>query len=308
MEIFHDIKKVTLNNLVVTIGIFDGVHIGHQRILHKVVERANMINGKSLVITLWPHPKMVLSPNSGPVSFLSTPEEKYELIEKAGIDAILVISFTHEFARISSSRFIHEIMMNELSAKEVIIGYNHHFGKNREGNYMKLKEASKKYNFTALQVDPVNVEKYRVSSSAIRKQIIEGNIKIANRMLGYPYYISGKIIKGTQLGKELTYPTANIDISASMKLLPGNGVYAVTIKYQNQIYKGMANVGIRPTVNNSCKRNLEVHIFNFSKNIYKEEITIQFLEKIRDEKKFENIQLLKKQLDLDKKQVLNLLR
>ena len=260
MKIFQDIKEVKLQNLVVTIGIFDGVHLGHQRILKEVVEEAKKIKGKSLVITLWPHPKTVLTPDSKSINFITTQEEKYGFINSAGIDAVLVIPFTAEFAEMTAATFIKEIIVDSLAAKRIIIGYNHHFGKNREGNYEKLNESTNKYNYTAKKVTPVTIETHKVSSSAIRKQIENGNIHLANKMLGYSYFITGNIIKGDLLGHKLGYPTANLDISSSMKLLPKNGVYAVTVNLEDKIYNGMANIGIRPTVNKNTKRKFPTHI------------------------------------------------
>ena len=304
MKIYQHITEVKIRKPVVTIGVFDGVHLGHQRILKQLQEEAEKTHSESLVITFWPHPRSILSPESRPLSFLTTPEEKYKLFQQAGIDGVLVIPFTKEFANMSSQTFIKDIIVDGLCAAQVIIGFNHHFGKNREGNFEKLKEASTDYNFNAQMVKPLIIENHRVSSSAIRKNIEEGHIYLANKMLGYPYFISGTVVNGDHLGHKLGFPTANIDTRSLIKVLPKDGVYAVSISVQGKLFQGMANVGIRPTINANKQRNLEVHIFDFNKDIYNEKISIHFHEWIREEKKFSDIDNLKEQIFADKIEII----
>ncbi|OIP05414.1 MAG: riboflavin biosynthesis protein RibF [Bacteroidetes bacterium CG2_30_32_10] len=295
-----------LNYPVVTMGSFDGVHLGHLQILSKMVEIARKEQGESVLFTFYPHPQQILFPNLQSLKFINTQAEKIELLRKAQIDHLIIFPFSLAFSKISSKDFIHQFLVDKLHVKKLISGYDHHFGNKREGNYKSLSELGQLYGFEVEEVQALKVNNIAVSSTEIRNALSVGNIKLANTYLGYNYSITGTVILGNQIGKKIGFPTANIEIDDKHKLIPANGVYAVYINIESIIYKGMANIGTRPTLNLK-EKSFEVHIFNFDNEIYNKSITVKFIDRIRDEYKFSDLDALKTQLAIDKNNALNIL-
>jgi len=284
---------------IVTIGTFDGVHLGHQAIFSKMKEEAARTGGETVVITFFPHPRLVLYQDSVDLKFINTREKKIERLEKVGIDHLVIIPFTKEFARNSSEQFITDYVVKYVHPAKIIIGYDHHFGKNREGNIQFLEKLKHKFGYEVEEVPPFYVEDAPVSSTRIRNLLHDGNVKEANRMLGYEYAITGKVVRGQRIGHKIGYPTANLEIPNEYKLITANGVYACRVLLGDRMLKGMGNIGVRPTIDHG-DLTIEVNIFDFDEDIYDEEITIQFVDRLRDEKKFEGLEALKAQLAKDK--------
>lgn len=262
-------------------------------------------NGETVLVTFDPHPRLVVNSNPIELKFISTIEKKFKLLEDLGIDHLIIIPFTKEFAETSSEDFIKEYLIDILDIKELIVGYDHHFGRNREGNYNQLNELGGKYGFDVIEVPAQYIGDQAVSSTKIRNALTKGNIKEANAMLGYEYSITGHVVEGNKIGRSIGFPTANIKIDDKYKLIAAGGVYACKIEIEGILYRGMGNIGTRPTIG---KHDFvtEVHVFDFNDNIYGKEITIFFVERIRDEKKFTNLDALKKQLQVDRTTVSNL--
>jgi riboflavin kinase/FMN adenylyltransferase len=299
MQIHYNLDSFPkLNFAIVTSGTFDGVHLGHQKILNRLREIANEKGGETVLITFFPHPRMVLFNDSQNLKLLSTISEKIEKLANFGIDHLVIIPFTREFSEINSEDFIRKILVERIGAKLLVIGYDHRFGKNREGSFDYLKENSSKFGFKVIEIPRHDIENIGISSTLIRNSLLAGDIVQANSLLGIEYSLSGKVVKGKQLGRTLGYPTANIYVVEDYKLIPADGVYAVLINYDNLIYQGVLNIGKRPTIEGK-DRTIEVHIFDFDKDIYGENISISFVEKIRDEHKFESLDLLKAQIQID---------
>lgn len=282
---------------VVTIGAFDGVHIGHQEILQNLVKTAKKENSKSVVVTFFPHPRMVLEKNST-IKLLNTLDEKIALFETLGIDFLLIIPFNQEFANLSALDFISEILIKQLHTSILYIGYDHQFGKNREGNFKLLNDKSQIFNFTVHEIDAFCVQEIKISSTKIRKALADGNILKAFKFLNYPYFITGKVVKGKNIGEKINFPTANIKVKESYKLIPKDGVYVVKSTIDQKTVFGMMNIGYRPTINGK-NQTLEVHFFNFNQYIYGDMIKVEFLTRLRDEQKFESLDALKNQLKID---------
>lgn len=307
MKVYKDIANFKGSNYsVVTVGTFDGLHVGHQHIIKRMKEIALKNNGDTILVTFDPHPRLVLNNSHEPIKFISTHQRKQLLLEQFGIDDKIIIPFTKEFAATPSEVFIKDYLVDKLKVKKLIVGYDHHFGKNREGNYTQLKKLGEKYDFEVEEIPAQYIDDVAVSSTKIRKALCDGNIKFANKMLGYNYSITGKVVPGNKIGRTIGFPTANIDISDDYKLICLGGVYACFVEIDGKTYKGMGNIGTRPTVGINGLVT-EVHIFNFDQDIYNKEITISFIDRIRDEQKFENLDALHKQLELDKETVLGIL-
>lgn len=308
MKIYHgieDFKK--LEYAVVTSGTFDGVHVGHQKILSRLKEVARKNNGETVLITYWPHPRLVLYPEQTELKLLNTFEEKAALLKEQGIDHLLRIPFTKEFSKTTSEEFIKKILVEQIGTKKLVIGYDHRFGKNREGSFEHLKANANKYGFDVEEIPQQDVDNVAVSSTKIRKALKEGDVKSATHLLGRPYMIKGRVVKGEKIGRIIGFPTANIEMEFKHKLIPADGSYAVTILREHNTYKGMLNIGYRPTVGGKSKT-IEVNIFDFNEDIYGENITIDFVDRIRDELKFEDVDALKKQLAKDKEKAKTLLK
>lgn len=307
MRIFRDFLTAgEIHNPVLTIGTFDGVHIGHQKIIERLNEEAEKIGGESVLFTFYPHPRMVLYPESHGLKLIQTQAEKVDKLRRIGLDNVIVYPFTKEFSRLSAIEFVRDYLVNELHVKKLVIGYDHHFGKNREGNIEFLREVADTYGFEVIEITAQEVDEVNVSSTKIRKAILEGNMKLAEQYLGEPFEIHGKIIHGKSMGKQLGFPTANIDIETDMKLIPATGVYAVNVLVADWgIYEGMLNIGVNPTIGHSDNLNIEVHLFDFNKDIYGEYVTVQFLSRIRDEQKFGSLDELRSQLEQDEVHIRN---
>ncbi len=307
MKIYNCIKDFKpVDNAVITIGTFDGVHLGHQAIFKKMREEAAKTGGKTVVITFFPHPRIVLGLDSSQLKFINTQEKKINRLEESGIDYLVIISFTKDFARLSSEEFIKEFIYKHIKPVKVITGYDHHFGKDREGGYELLTKMGNDLGFEVEEVDAVYMNDVKISSTRIRKLLEAGRVRTANTFLGYEYSITGQVVTGKSLGHGLGFPTANIEVADEYKLIAAVGVYACRVEYMGRQYKGMSNIGFRPTINRG-DLTIEVNIFNFDKQIYGEEITISFVDRMRDEKKFKNLNALKEQLAKDKEHALKLL-
>ncbi len=307
MRIYYSTDDFTkLTNAVVTSGTFDGVHVGHQKIVKRLKEVAEKSNGETVVITFWPHPRLILKPEDNTLKLLNTFEEKAELLKQQGIQHLLRIPFTKEFSQITSQDFITSILVNTIGTKKLVIGYDHRFGNNREGSFEQLKISGPTYGFDVEEIERQDVDHVAVSSSKIRKALEEGDLETATHLLGRPYSISGQVVRGDKLGRVLGYPTANIDLDSRLKLIPVDGIYAVTVQYEHSIFKGMLYIGNRPTVNGT-KRAIEVNIFDFNKEIYGETLTVHFHQLIRSDSKFQDLEALKLQLHQDKVDALRVL-
>lgn len=302
MKIFQDLTAInSIPNPVLTIGTFDGVHVGHQKILQQVKKEAEKIGGESVLFTFFPHPRMVLYPESHGLKLLQTQEEKMAKLARVGVENCIVYPFTFDFSRLSAIEFVRDILVNKLQIKKLVIGYDHQFGKNREGNIEFLKEICEVYGFEVIEIPAQDIDAVNVSSTKIRKAILHGDLAKANEYLGERFELTGTVVHGQAIGKTIGFPTANIQVNSELKLIPGNGVYAVTVSLKDSDYIGMLNIGNRPTVNDSADRTIEVHILDFIGEIYAEEITVKFIDKLRDEKQFKDLQELQNQLKEDEK-------
>lgn len=308
MKIYHNLEDFTrLNYAVVTSGTFDGVHLGHQKILQRLREIATAQQGETVVITFWPHPRLIVKPNEPEIKLLNTFEEKAELLRSAGIDHLIRIAFTKEFSQLSSEAFIRSILVTTIGTRKLVIGYDHRFGRNREGSFEQLKIDGPTYGFDVEEISRLDIDNSAISSSKIRKALDEGDVATASSLLGRPYSISGRVIHGDKLGRVLGFPTANLDLDAHDKLVPAEGIYAVRIQHERDRYDGMLYIGTRPVVDGT-HRVIEANIFNFSKEIYGETLTISFIELIRPDSNFDDLESLKNQLHKDKEAALRILQ
>ena len=298
LKTFNNIKEYNNKKSVVTIGTFDGVHIGHKKILERIIFNAKELNCESVVLTFFPHPRMVLQDNSV-VQLLNTVDEKTILLEKTGIDNLIIHPFNQEFSRLTAEEFVKEILVNQLNIRKIIIGYDHRFGRNRTADINDLIVFGKEYGFEVEQISAQEINDNAVSSTKIRNAILEGNITLANNYLGYNYFFSGIVVKGKQLGRTIGFPTANIKINEDYKLIPKNGVYIVKSNYDKKTIFGLMNIGTRPTVDGT-NQTIEVFFLDFDKTIYDETLTIEIIEFIREEQKFDSLNDLKNQINEDK--------
>jgi riboflavin kinase/FMN adenylyltransferase len=287
----------TTEKTYVTIGTFDGVHFGHQKIIEKLVLEAKKANRKSVLLTFFPHPRMVLQEDNS-LELINTIEERTHLLEKIGLDYLIIHPFSVAFSRMSALAFVRDFLVNQLNISKLIIGYDHHFGKNREGNIVQLTEYSHLYGFTVEEIPAQDIDDVSVSSTKIRTALAEGNLHTANNYLGYPFMLSGTVVNGKQLGGKIGYPTANINIKETYKLIPKTGVYIVSSKIQEVNVYGMMNIGNRPTIGGN-HQTIEVHFFDFNANLYQQQLTIELLYFLRDEQKFDSIEHLILQLKKD---------
>ncbi|EAQ42837.1 bifunctional riboflavin kinase/FAD synthetase [Polaribacter sp. MED152] len=281
----------------VTIGTFDGVHFGHQKIIEKLVSEAKKEQKKSVLLTFFPHPRMVLQKDAS-IELINTINERANLLEKTGLDYLIIHPFSRAFSRTTALEFVRNILVNQLNISKLIIGYDHHFGKNREGNITQLTEYSHLYDFKVEEIPAQDIDDVSVSSTKIRRALHEGNLKTANHYLGYNFMLNGNVVNGKKLGGKIGYPTANIDIKEDYKLIPKTGVYVVKSTIDKEEVFGMMNIGNRPTVNGN-HQTIEVHFFDFNKDLYHQNLTIELLYFLRDEQKFESLDLLIHQLKKD---------
>jgi riboflavin kinase/FMN adenylyltransferase len=301
IESFHSKRKT-----IVTIGTFDGVHIGHQKIIERLIENARSRNCESLILTFFPHPRMVLQEQSE-IQLLNTIEERTLLLEKTGLDYLIIHPFDKTFSRLTAEDFVKNILIDRLKIEKIVIGYDHRFGRNRTANIDDLIEYGEKYNFEVEQISAQEIQEASVSSTKTRIALEEGNIELANCYLGYLYFLTGTVQKGKQLGRTIGFPTANLKIEESYKLIPMQGVYIVeSILRGNKVY-GMMNIGTNPTVGGSAS-SIEIHYLNFEGDLYNQKIQVALLQYIRPEQKFESVALLKSQLEMDKNQTLDFIK
>ncbi|WP_298237385.1 bifunctional riboflavin kinase/FAD synthetase [uncultured Algibacter sp.] len=300
------VKNITAykseKDAVVTLGTFDGVHIGHQKIISRLINTGKETNLKSIILTFFPHPRMVLQKDSN-IKLINTIEERHDILNDLGLDYLVIKKFTREFSRLSAEDFVKEILVDKLNAKKVIIGYDHRFGRNRNADIDDLKDFGIKYNFDVEEISAQDINDVSVSSTKIRKALKDGDISKANAYLGYNFMLTGTVVKGKGLGKNLGFATANINIEETYKLIPKQGSYIVKSSIDDAEVFGMMNIGMNPTVNGD-KESIEVNFFNFDKDIYNKKIKVELLNRLRDEKKFDSIEELKEQLLSDKETAL----
>ena len=308
MKIYRGIEQFDkIKNAAVTSGTFDGVHIGHKSILARLQEVAKKIKGESVLLTFHPHPRMVLQEDCD-LRLISTIDEKIDLLEKTGLENLIIHPFTKKFSRTSSLEYVRNILVEKIGTKKLVIGYDHHFGRNREGSFEHLKEFSSLYGFEVEEISAKDIDDVNVSSTKIRKALSKGDIHTANTFLGHPFSLNGVVEKGNQLGRSLGFPTANINLKNDYKLIPAHGVYAVRLHLKNRSFKGMLNIGHRPTLNQKNKTvSIEVHLFDFEENIYGEWLSVSLIERIRAEKKFEQIEDLVAEMKKDQSKALHIL-
>jgi len=305
MKVHTDLNNFSALNPVVTIGTFDGVHLGHKKVIKRLQELARKVNGETVIFTFYPHPRLVLNTHQDELRLINTLEEKKILLEAAGVDHMVIYPFTKEFSKLSYTDFVEKILVGQLGMKSLVVGYDHKFGHKRKGTFEDLKVYADKLNFNIEQLEVLNVDAIDISSTKIRQALAEGDIQTTNKYLGHRYFIKGIVVDGKKLGHEIGFPTANVDPQESYKLVPKDGVYAVKVEIDEVMYTGMLNIGFRPTVNHQMdNRSIEVNIFDFDENIYYKNISIYFYKRIRNEQMFKGIDALKEQLVKDKETVL----
>lgn len=303
MKVYNKLTDFKPNgNAIVTAGMFDGVHLAHQKILAQTIEKAKSAGGESVLLTFWPHPRMVLAPVRDPRSMqiLTTIEEKADIIAGLGIDHMVILPFTREFSELSREQYIEDILISGLGTRALVIGYDHRFGKNREGGIDYLIEQSERFKIEVEEINRQEIDHMTISSTKIRNALTNGEIKTANDLLGRKYGFSGTVVKGRQFGRKIGFPTANISIQNDYKLVPRNGIYAVYTQVRNKTYMGAMSIGTRPTVD-GVGITQEVYILDFSDDIYGEEIKVEMVEFLRDEEKFDTVDLMVEQMHIDVK-------
>ena len=311
MKIFRNIIEArNIPNAVVTIGTFDGVHLGHQAIFNKMKALAQSVGGQTVVVTFSPHPRQVLNIDSSHLRFITTPEEKLKKFEAFGIDNVVIINFTKEFSRTPSEVFIKDYIIDHLKPAYIVVGYDHHFGKNRMGDFDLLNDLKKKYGFKVERIAAQDVEHIAISSTKIRNALAQGNVKSANRLLGYPYAVTAEVVRGNEIGRTIGFPTANLELPREYMMFGRGGVFACLVDYNGVTYKAMANIGHRPTIGDRAEGDMliEVNLFDFDGDLYGKQITVRFIDRIRDEVKFEGLSELKAQLERDREKAKELLK
>jgi riboflavin kinase/FMN adenylyltransferase len=300
VKVYHsidDFKKV--NGAVVTTGTFDGVHIGHRKIIARINEIARKIDGESVLLTFHPHPRMVLFPDDHGLELITTLEEKIKLLDEAGVQNLIIHPFTREFSRTTSIDFIRDILVEKLGTSVLVIGYDHHFGRNREGSFEHLRESGPLYGFKVEEISAQDVDDVAVSSTKVRAALSGGDVATAAKYLSYMYELCGTVIHGDKLGRTLGFPTANIQVEDRNKVIPANGVYACYVLLEGRKFNGMLNIGTRPTVDGGARR-IEVNVFGLNEELYGKKMTLQLKDRIRDEQKFDSVEQLKERLLIDK--------
>lgn len=304
LRIFNSINDfTTTKKTIVTLGTFDGVHIGHNAILDKICKVAKHENLESVILTFFPHPRKIVS-NNYDIKLLNTIEEKSVLLEKIGIQNFIVHPFDKTFSELSPREFVTQVLVEKLNIQKIIIGHDHKFGKDRAADFNDLINFGKEFGFEVEEISAQQINEVSVSSTRIRNSLLEGNVSLAKDYLGYPYVLTGNVVKGNQLGRTINFPTANIEIPEEYKLIPKNGVYIVTVNVSNQTVFGMMNIGVKPTLGEN-KLSIEVHLLDFDKDIYNQKIQVHILERLRDEQKFESFEALKLQLEVDKQNTIH---
>lgn len=300
MRVIKDLAKLPhIQNAIITIGTFDGVHKGHQQLIKRINEKAVKENGESVIITFHPHPRLVINPNDETLQLLNTAEEKIELLQKYGVDNVVMVPFSRSFSEQTAEDYIEFFLVKNFHPKCIVIGYDHKFGKNRSGDINLLLQLRHRFGYEVEEIKKETLDAITISSTKIRHALHEGKVKVANELLGHFYSLEGLVVKGLQNGRKIGYPTANISIADAHKLIPRNGIYAVKVYYKSEVFGGMLNIGTNPTFGGT-KLSVEVNILNFNHEIYGEKIKIELLEYVRDEKKFNTVQELIKAIDNDK--------
>lgn len=310
MKVFRNIIEArNIPNAVVTIGTFDGVHLGHQAIFNKMKTLAQEIGGQTVVVTFEPHPRQVLNIDSSNLRFLCTPEEKLRKFEEFGIDNVVIINFTKGFSSTPSEVFIKDYIIDHIHPAYIVVGYDHHFGKNRMGDFDLLNDMMGKYHFKVERVAAQDVENIAVSSTKIRNALAVGNVKGANQLLGYTYSITAEVVVGNKIGRTLGFPTANLELPKEYMLISNRGVYACLVDFEGKTYQAMANIGHRPTIGDRSEDNpiIEVNLFGFDGDLYGKQIRVRFIDRIRDEEKFNGLEALKAQLEQDREKAKQIL-
>jgi riboflavin kinase/FMN adenylyltransferase len=302
VKIYTSLEKFkNVNNPVLTTGTFDGVHLGHKKILRQLRLAADQLGGETVLFTFQPHPRMILFPDAHDLKLLNTLKEKIEQLEKTGLEHLILFPFSLEFSRLSATEYVRDVLVNQLKIKKLIIGYDHHFGRNREGSAENLKELAPIYHFDFEEIPVQVLDDVSISSTKIRRAIEQGDVKTAQKFLGYHYPLNGVVVDGNKKGRTIGFPTANLKIEDNTKLLPGNGVYAVRVIHREKVYKGMLNIGFKPTITDNKEISIEVNIFDFeSEDLYEQNLKIELIDWIRDEKKFASMEELKQQLGEDR--------
>ena len=302
MRIFDGLENVgQIKNPVVTIGTFDGVHIGHQKIIQQLILEAKKIEGESVLITFHPHPRLVLFPDNHNLQLLQTQAEKLQTLAENGLENVIILPFSKEFSQLSALDFVQTVLYKCLQAKKIIIGYDHQFGNDRKGNIDFLITQARDFNYEVIEIPAEEINEVNVSSTKIRTALQDGSVEIANAYLNKPFELTGTVVKGKQLGRTIGFPTANLELNDSTKLIPANGVYAVSVTINNEEkhYNGMMNIGFRPTVSQEQKQTIEIHLFDFQDNLYDSHLKVSLYKRIRKEEKFVNLASLKSQLSKD---------
>ena len=308
MNVYRNISEVKRDDkTIVTLGTFDGVHLAHRQILDKVLELSAQKNSRSFIITFEPHPQEVLKTKTPDIRLLTGIDEKLRLFEKAGIKNVLVINFTLEFSKTTAREFYEDYIYGKIGLSDLVVGYDHLFGRNREGDFQTLLNLGNEFGFNVHKVEEIDVDGKPVSSTQIRQALAKGKIEEANKLLGYEYSVDGIVIEGDKVGRSIGYPTVNLKPVKQNKVMPGDGIYCVKVLYNNEVYYGMMYHGLRPTLSEGVKRALEVHIFDFDKAIYGEKLTVSFLTKLREDRKFNSKEELIEQINKDKEDSLKFL-
>jgi riboflavin kinase/FMN adenylyltransferase len=307
LKIYYNTENLNIDRPVVTVGIFDGVHKGHKYIIKKLSEISEIMDGSPVIVTLWPHPRHLLNNDSSDTRLITTFEEKIKILSELGVKNLIVKDFTPELSRLTACEFIEKVLAEEIGIRHLVMGYNHRFGSDREGDISKIRDCARKFSITVEQLDQFIDGGKEISSSEIRKALMKGDVKSAGNLLGHHFFISGSVVGGSRIGRSIGFPTANITPGHFLKILPHDGVYAVDVETGDGWFRGMLNIGIRPTINdNPDHKTIEVHIIDFEKDIYGQQIHLHFIERIRDEMKFQSVQKLKEQLIKDKANVIDI--
>ena len=308
MKVYHDIKDFRkIPNAIVTIGTFDGVHLGHQAVFKQMVDKARQIGGETVVITFFPHPRIVISPNDNRLRLITSEEDKIEHLRRSNIDNLIIINFTKEFSHTSSEDFIKDYVVRYIQPAILVIGYDHHFGSNRSGDFDTLSKLGMEFHFAVEKINEQDIEDITISSTKIRYALQQGDIKLANKLLGYSYSTSGIVTHGDSIGRTLGFPTANISIKPEYQLIEKTGVYATIAKVDGKDYPSMTYIGRRPTISNGLPTSTETYIMDFDGDLYGKEIRVTFVDRVRDEMTFDNLERLKSQIQEDKANIIRIL-
>ena len=308
LKVYHNIADFEdIHKPIITVGTFDGVHIGHQRILNRLKEIALKTGGETVLLTFFPHPRMILFPDSHGLKLINTLNEKIDLLGKFGLDHLIILPFDKSFSQTEPETYVKNFLIDQINVHTIVIGYDHQFGKNRKGNLSLLNKLAPKYHFSVEEISAQEIDEIKVSSTKIRSAITNGSIKIASQYLNHHFCLEGKVVKGEQIGRTIGFPTANLSLEFDYKIIPAKGVYAITSFIDGKTYAGMLNIGNRPTVTNENKTTIEAHFFDLNKDLYDTVISITFIEKLRDEMKFNTLEDLKLQLHIDQLNALKIL-